>query len=86
MTCSARKTFFLLHLERKTKIIKVWTKFYIKQAKLFAVWMHSFAVAQQTSTAKLTVFFKNFKKQCTLKGLMKLQLLQKTLSLTIFLH
>ena len=31
-------------------------------------------------------FFKNFKKQCALQGLMKLKLLRETLLLTIFLH
>ena len=54
--------------------------------QFFALYRYYFAAAQQTSTAKLTVFFQNFKKQCVLWGLMKLKLLQETLLLTIYLH
>ena len=77
---------FLSLLERRTNFIKFWTKFWIKQMKLLPSRCTSLLLCIKPVQQNWLRFFKKFKKQCALLGLMKLKLLGETLLLTIFLH
>ena len=77
---------FLLLLGCKTNFIKFWIKFWIKQVKFLPVRSTSLVQRHKLVLQNSPRFFKNFKKHCGLYGLIKLELLQETFSLTIILH
>ena len=79
-------TYFSSLLERKTKFIKFWSKFWIKQVRFLQLRCSSLLQRSKPVQRNWLRFSKNLKKQCAFEGLMRLQLLRETFSLTIFLH
>ena len=77
---------FLSLLEHKTKFIKFWTKFRIKQVQFLPSRCTSLLLRNKPVQRNRLRFSKKFQKQCALYRLMKLRLLRETLLLSIFLH